>query len=814
MEPIGSPAGAGTSDGGDRSPVDQSRASEDARVDRFRAGIASCEQRFLTSIETLIDPFVLLRPVRSDAGKIVDFVYEYANHASCDANAVARDDLVGQHVLARVTQLPPVGLIDAYVAVMETSQPLAIDDFAERTERDGETDPRYFDVRALRAGKLLVVTWRDVTERDRAEVACAELAAEHAALAAIVGSSHDAIVSIDADLRIASWNRGAEAIYGYTAEEVLGKSSDILIPLDATLESRGLRERMVAGGEVQRFETQRLHKDGTLIDVEITAFAVVDAAGDTSGATTITRDVTTRRRAERALSASDERYREILDSTPDGVWRLDADGRTDYVNPRMASMLGYWPEEMIGRPLLDFMEPGELALAEQEMAKAREQGWFAVVENRFVRKNGTECWMRVSHTALTDRDGEPTGGLAIMSDITASKAQAVELRATSHFLAALAESMAEGMFAMNRAGQVTYINKSAEKLLGWTKEELGSRSIHETIHYQHQDGSSYPAMDCPLACALNTGATVRVEDDTFTRRDGRLLPVAYSAAPIALDDDDRGIVVVFVDMSARRAQEQRRSLELETLNWVGRIRDALDEDRLVLHAQPIIDVNSREIVAHELLLRMVDRDGHIIAPSQFMPAAERFGLIEDIDRWVLSQAVALAAGGIKVHFNISGKSLGSRDLISDLEKALNETGADPRLLVCEITETALASDEDVAEAFVQELSALGCEIAIDDFGIGYGGFAYLKRLPITVLKIDVQFVRDLPENPQNQYVVKAIVTLAEAFGRQTVAEGVEHQATLQLLESYGVDFAQGFAIGRPAPIDTVFTGQAPVKTHA
>jgi len=259
-------------------------------------------------------------------------------------------------------------------------------------------------------------------------------------------------------------------------------------------------------------------------------------------------------------------------------------------------------------------------------------------------------------------------------------------------------------------------------------------------------------------------------------------------------------VVVFADATVRRAVEQRRARERETINWVGRIRDAIDEQRLVLYAQPIIDTSSREVVMHELLLRMLDRDGAIIAPGRFLPAAEQFGMIEDIDRWVLQQAVGLAARGLKVHFNISGKSLGSRELIHDLVRGLRETGADPSLLVCEITETALANDEAVAQAFVDELSQLGCEIALDDFGIGYGGFAYLKRLPITVVKIDIQFVLDLVQSSQNQHVVKAIVNLAQGFGRQTVAEGVEDLATLELLERYGVDYAQGFSIGRPAPV--------------
>jgi PAS domain S-box-containing protein len=799
MESIGSPAGAAVSESSGRLAVEVSRSSRDPRHAMLRARLASCEQRFVASIESLIDPFVLLRPVRDQAGEIVDFVYEYANDAACETNLIVHEELVGTRVLERLTQLAPVGLFDAYVTVIETSRPLALDDFVQPRRRGGELDPRFFDVRALKAGELLVLTWREVTGRGRAEVESAELAA-------IVHSSYDAIVSLDADLRITSWNTGAQAIFGYAADEVLAKSSDVLIPSDATLESRRLPERMVAGGEVQRYETQRLHKDGTLIDVEITAFALIDASGNASGATTITRDITKRMRAERALAESDERYREILDTTPDGVWRFDAEGRTDYVNPRMASMIGYSPEEIIGHHLADFMAPDHSGGAQESMTSSAGHGRFGAVEHALVRKNGTPCWVRVSHTALTDLHGEHTGGLAILSDITASKAQAVELRSTERFLDALTNSIAEGIYAMDIDGHITYMNQAAVELLGWTLEELASRSMHDTIHYQHGDGSPHLAADCPLLGVLSSATTVRVEDDTFTRRDGRLLPVSYSASPITIDDGVRGVVVVFGDASARRAADERRERELETLNWVGRIRDALDEDRLVLHAQPIIDLHSREVVAHELLVRMVDRDGAIIAPGRFLPAAEQFGLIEDVDRWVLAQAAQLAARGIKVHFNISAKSLGSREVIGDLRRVLSDTGVDPGLLVCEITETALANDEAVAEAFVHELEALGCGLALDDFGIGYGGLTYLKRLPITLLKIDIQFVRDLPENSQNQHVVKAIVNLAQGFGRQTVAEGVESQATLELLEEYGVDYAQGLAIGRPAATDTLFGG--------
>jgi PAS domain S-box-containing protein len=774
--------------------------SNNHEVVQLEAALATCVACFDVSVGSLIDPFVLLRPVREPDGVIVDFVYEYANLAACDANGLVPEELVGTFMLGRVTQLAPLGLFDAYVQVIETNCALSLDAFAQPTRRGAEPDQRYFDLRALRTGDVLVLTWRDMTERDRVD-------AEHVRLATIIGWSADAIMSLDADLRIVTWNRGAEEVYGYAADEILGRSSDVLIPGDATLESRGLRQHTVAGGKVHRYQTQRLHKDGGMIDVEITAFIQVDAAGADAGVTTITRDVSEQTHAAHELAASEGRYREILDATPDGVWRLDAREQTDYVNRRMADMLGYTPEEMLGRKLSNFMAADAQQVAREELEAARSEGRTGLVENCFLRKDGTECWARVSHRPLTNQRGEDSGSLAIVSDISAQKIQTIEMREAERFLAALTDGMAEGVCAINSDGEMTYMNHAAEKLLGWSHQDLAGRSLHETIHYQHDDGSPYPAGDCPLVGVLATGTVTRVEDDTFTRHDGRLLPVAYSAAPITTGDEVSGVVVVFGDVSARRAAEQRHDRERETMNWVGRVRDALDEDRLVLHAQPIIDLRTRTVVMHELLLRMIDRDGTMIAPDRFLPAAEQYGLIEDIDRWVLNQALALAATGNKVHFNISGNSLGSRQIIGDLDSGLRRTGADPALLVCEITETALSHDEALAEAFVYALSERGCEIALDDFGIGYSGFTYLKRLPVTVLKIDIQFVHDLSENPQNQHVVKAIVNLAQGFKRGTVAEGVEDLASLELLDQYGVDYAQGYAIGRPQPLELAFSDE-------
>jgi EAL domain-containing protein (putative c-di-GMP-specific phosphodiesterase class I) len=286
----------------------------------------------------------------------------------------------------------------------------------------------------------------------------------------------------------------------------------------------------------------------------------------------------------------------------------------------------------------------------------------------------------------------------------------------------------------------------------------------------------------------------------FTRKDGTLLPVAYSAVPLTTGSDVRGAVVVFRNNAEERAERTRVQRELDALSWVGRTRDAIDEDRLILYSQPIVSLTDGP-ASQELLLRMIGPDGRIIAPGQFLPAAERYGLIGEIDRWVLTRAIQWAARGQNVEANLSAESINDHELLFTIEDELRATGADPSNIVFELTETALMHDLAAAETFAHAVVAMGCGLALDDFGTGFASFTYLKRLPVKILKIDIEFVRDLPSNPANQNLVKAIVSLAEGFGQKTIAEGVENEETLTLLRDYGVDFAQGFHLGRPAAVD-------------
>jgi EAL domain-containing protein (putative c-di-GMP-specific phosphodiesterase class I) len=256
---------------------------------------------------------------------------------------------------------------------------------------------------------------------------------------------------------------------------------------------------------------------------------------------------------------------------------------------------------------------------------------------------------------------------------------------------------------------------------------------------------------------------------------------------------------VFRDITEEARERAGVRKELAALSWIGRIRDAIDEHRLVLYSQPIVPLAGGR-PSEELLLRMIGRDGEIILPGSFLPVAEQYGLIGEIDRWVITQAVRLAANGRRViEANLSAASVGTSDLLPFIERQLQEAGADPANLVFEITETALMRDVTAGNAFARGLAELGCGLALDDFGTGFGGFTYLKKLPITYLKIDIEFVRDLVTNRESLHVVKAIVSLARAFGLRTIAEGIEDEDTLAVLRTEGVDFGQGFHLGRPAP---------------
>lgn len=246
------------------------------------------------------------------------------------------------------------------------------------------------------------------------------------------------------------------------------------------------------------------------------------------------------------------------------------------------------------------------------------------------------------------------------------------------------------------------------------------------------------------------------------------------------------------------------------ISWPDRIRRALDQNAFVLLAQPILDIRAGEITRYELLLRMVDSDGELILPGAFLPVAERRGTIRSIDRWVVREAISLLAkrtDDVRLHVNISARSLSDSDFLNFIRNEIHRAGADPADLIFELTETAAIANIEDARGFLTNLSMFGCGIAIDDFGSGFASFHYLKNLPFDELKIDGRFISNVTTNPEDLVLVETLVQLAGALGKRTIAEFVEDPATLKLIGGLGVDYAQGYHVGKPAPA-LAFTGVA------
>lgn len=244
------------------------------------------------------------------------------------------------------------------------------------------------------------------------------------------------------------------------------------------------------------------------------------------------------------------------------------------------------------------------------------------------------------------------------------------------------------------------------------------------------------------------------------------------------------------------------------LEWVARIRAALDEGRLTLYAQPVVETAGRRTTQHELLVRMIDTDGSLVSPAQFLPIAERFGLIREIDRWVVTETIAILRRQRQigrrptVEINLSGHSLGDTGLAAHIGSELHAAQVDPAQLVFEVTETTAIGNIAAAREFAQQLARLGCRFALDDFGAGFGSFYYLKHLPFDYIKIDGEFVRNCTVDATDRLVIRAVVKLAQGMGTRTIAEFVGDEKTFATVAALGVDYAQGFHLGEPAPAES------------
>ena len=482
----------------------------------------------------------------------------------------------------------------------------------------------------------------------------------------------------------------------------------------------------------------------------------------------------------------------IGEAAPVGFKLVDRDLRIVRMNQRLADVDGRTVSEQIGRTVAEAVP--DLWPELEDVYRRALAGEH--VSNLVLTRTAGDRPVRVSHFLASyypvHVDGEIIGVGNVVMDIT-------DRKEAETFRQVVMDNMAEGLYTLDADGLVTYVNQAASRMLGWSEEELHGRLMHETIHFQDADHHPIPAEACELLEVRVLGRTLRSSDATFTRKDGT--SSRWRSPPPLCSAGRRSKASSWSSATSPRRKRRRPRCGASWLPSAGSVEFVMPSTRTAwscTHSQWCRSATLTPLRSYSCAWWTVTVE--IVPPGEFLPAAEKYGLIAEIDRWVVSRSVELAAQGRIVECNLSAASLESPNMLTFIEEEIRRTGADPASLVFEITETALMVDFRAGTDFAQRLAALGCGLAIDDFGTGFGSLVYLKNLPITQLKIDIEFVRDLPNNRANRHVVEAIVSLARAFNVRTVAEGIEDEATLECVRAAGVDFAQGFYLGGPAPI--------------
>ncbi len=566
--------------------------------------------------------------------------------------------------------------------------------------------------------------------------------------------------------------------------------------------------------------------------------------------------------AARALRASEFRFRDLYDKTPAMFMTVDSNGTILSVNDFGAAQLGYRPEDLIGRQAIDVHAEQHRKTLNRRIdfcfAKPnRIQHW----ETGLLHRHGEEIHSRTSARVVSGPSDDPQL-LMVCEDITETRnlSERLKHQASHDALTGLVnrrefESRLEALLASSRekGGEhvLCYLDLDQFKIINDTCGHVAGDELlrqlagvlnermrrSDTLARLGGDEFGILMTSCSLEDGYRISEKIRAAIEDFRFHWQRMsfdVGVSIGVVPVNASSGGMADLLSAADTACYAAKDEGRNRvhvatpedhELERrrgeMQMVSRINDALEEDRFQLFVQPIVPLASVDGVtetgptSYEVLLRMREPSGRIVPPGAFLPAAERYSLGPKIDTWVVSSALQWLSRNPEAYermgalsINLSGASLDRHGVLERIIQEFQRTEVPPERICFEVTETAAVANLSSAIRFINALKGLGCQFALDDFGSGLSSFAYLKSLPVDVLKIDGVFVKDMLDDPIDRAMVKSINEMAHVMGKKTVAEFVENDALIDVLIALGVDYAQGYAVGHPTPIDNLCDGMA------
>lgn len=559
-----------------------------------------------------------------------------------------------------------------------------------------------------------------------------------------------------------------------------------------------------------------------------------------------------REHADQALQAEKLRAQMTLASIGDAVISLEPDGRVAYMNSAAERLIDCMALRAQGEPVETLFSivdefPGDTADSPLRQILAGHDELPGDRARLLVRADGSSVPVNLVGTPIRV-DGRVSGAVMVLHDMTRERQFVASLswQASHDALTGLANrrefeyrlaQLLARMLRQSGRHALMFLDLDQFKLVNDTCGHAAGdellRQVCMGLQHHLREGDTLARLggdefgvileNCPSEAALRVAEALRetVQDLRFAWG-GRSFSISVSIGLVQIPPGQASLADLLrtADLACYSAKEKGRnrvhtfqpgdselSVRVGEMSWVQRIHRALEENRFCLYAQRIVALQGEQEDHLEILLRLQDEDGQLIGPGSFIPAAERYGLMPLIDRWVVrhtlealarmqaSQAEAPPSCAV----NLSGASIGDHEFLGFIREQFLAHGVAPQSICFEITETAAIANLADATRFINELKVLGCRFSLDDFGAGMSSFMYLKHLPVDFLKIDGSFVRDMLEDPIDRAMVEVINHIGHVLGKLTVAEFVESEAILAALREIGIDFAQGYVLGRPQP---------------